>query len=287
MDGSDIIICILLIIAIAMVIYNIFLFLKSREKQTHENYENLGNRKVVILKTHTWNVDLENFAKKIHLETNPYGIDFYILIHDEKNDVANKISDAALRERVIKFREAAIKNMYERGFFSMWLSNHWILLWFYRKYRDQYDYFWTIEYDVRISGDSSRIWTYSGAEDFIYPIPEFHDPNWAWRNHYTGKKFNDHTKWYGYLQLTRYSRRFLEYLDKNFRVGENGQDELIIFSLYKEGGFTGSHKFLNSLINNSWSVLNTDSDRHRELLIQSEKKYQTDPDHLQIFHPVK
>src|SRR5204863_4500479 len=100
---------------------------------------------------------------------------------------------------------------------------------------DVYQYYWSIEYDVRISGDSSKIWNYSGSEDFIYPIEPFQDPNWGWKEYYIGGPLVDSTKWYGYLQLARYSKKFLEYLDKYYTSGENGQDEMVTFSLFKRG----------------------------------------------------
>lgn len=212
-------------------------------------------------------------------------------MHSNDYSLINNIKDYSLRKYVLMFSESDIKNVYKKGFYSMWLSNHWILMWFYRKFRNKYEYYWSIEYDVRISGNSKKIWTYNGTEDFIYPIEPFKNPNWIWKNHYIGGKLNDDTKYYGYLQLARYSNKFLDYLDKCYQSGENGQDEMITFSLFKRGqkeiGLTGSKDLLAKLIKNSWSVDNSESDKNKKSLEESETEYKTNKNHLRIFHPVK
>ena len=262
--------------------------------------EHMNNPTVVLLKTHTWNDELEKFAIKIKNEissklisqgeTIPNRIDFFILIHSDDNSVQKKIKDLTLKKYILVFKESDIKNLYKQGFYSMWLSNHWILMWFFKQYRN-YQYYWSIEYDVRISGNSLKIWNYPGADDFIYPFEPFRTPEWTWKNHYIGGPLTDDTKWYGYLQLARYSNKFLEYLDKYYEAGENGQDEMITFSLFKRGqteiGLTGSKDLLHKLIKNSWSVDNSESDKNKKKLEESESKYQTNPNQLLILHPVK
>ena len=287
----NIFIVIIGIIFLVYVVYLFYLHLQIKNK-TVEYMNNLNNTKsstVLILKTHSWNNRLEKFATKLLNETVPYNIDFYILMHSDDNSLINKIKNLDLIKHVLIFSQSDIKKMYDKGFYSMWLSNHWILMWFFRQFK--YQYYWSMEYDVRISGDSSRIWTYNGPEDFLYPIQPFQDRNWIWKNHYSGSILNDDNKFYGYLQLARYSLKFLNYLEKYFQMGENGQDEMIVFSLYKKGSgeinLTGNHELLSKLINNSWSVNNKDSDKHRKMLIESNQKYLLDKNHLKIFHPLK
>ncbi len=48
------------------------------------------------------------------------------------------------------------------------MSNHWILMWFFKKFQN-YNYYWSMEYDVRISGNSCILWNYDGEEDFLFP----------------------------------------------------------------------------------------------------------------------
>lgn len=255
-----------------------------------------NNTIVVLFKTHTWNAKLEEFVKKIIKETVPNNIDFYILMHSDDLSLPKKISDSDLKKYVLVFKESDIKKIYKQGFYSMWLSNHWILMWFFKQFKNKYQYYWSIEYDVRISGNSLKIWNYLGTEDFIYPFEPFKNPEWTWKNHYVapllgGTSLNDDTKWYGYLQLARYSKKFLEYLDKYYDAGENGQDEMMTFSLFKRGsseiGLTGNKNLLHDLIKNSWSVSNSDSDKHKKIFEESESKYQTNLNQLLILHPVK
>lgn len=273
---------IVVLIIMFLITYNIYLVYQH-------NFNQNQSKNVLILKTHVWNPELETFCNKIYHETKISNVKFFILMHSNDYSLKKNVSNSELHKLCLIFAESDIKKIYPGGFYSMWLSNHWILMWFFKHY--QFDYYWTMEYDVRISGNSSKIWKYSGKEDFIYVIDPFQDPKWAWRNYYTPGSstitLDSKNKYYGYLQLARYSRKFLKYMDRFFTLGENGQDEMIIFSLYKRGKFTGSNKLLSKLVHDSWSVKNEDSDKHKQLLKQSEDKYSKNPQHLQIFHPIK
>lgn len=272
---------------IIIILLVVFLFLVHRNKKI-EKFGNLKQKQCLILKTHTWNSDLENFAKKLLRETKESGLDFYVLMHSEDGSLKNKIYHKKLKDLTHIFTEYQIRNIYNNvGFISMWLSNHWILMWFYKNFGNQYQYIWTIEYDVRISGDSKKIWNYTGSEDFLYPIDYFQDINWKYKNDYTGNVLNDSNKYYGYLQLARYSNNFLSYLDNTYTSGENGQDEMMAFSLFKRGNFSGSKYPLNNYIQNTWSVDFNQSENFKNLYKKSEEKYKKDPNHLQIFHPIK
>lgn len=289
-----ILIMILLLVGLLAIIAIWYIY--KRVKHQISNYMNKGryshshNPTVVVFKTHVWNDGLEKFAQKLWLETVPKGIDFFILMHSDNISLPDKIVNDKLKRCVLVFAEADINKIYPAGFYSMWLSNHWILMWFYRQF-NQYQYYWSVEYDVRISGNSYKIWSWAGTEDFVYPVQPFQDANWRWKNNYVGGRLTDETKWYGYLQLARYSNRFMAWMDKHFAAGENGQDEMIVFSLYKRGeteaGFSGNHSMLAGLIRDSWSVANSDSDKHKKILDESEAKYRFDANQLMILHPVK
>jgi len=281
----------MLIVSIVFTGYYIYRYV-SRQKiptqvQGKQPIKN-NNSTVVLLKTHVWTDDLEKFALKLKNETIPYGIDFYILMHNDDNQLPNKIKNRDLSKYVLTFSESEIRKVYSKGFFSMWLSNHWILMWFYKQHQNKhYEYFWTIEYDVRISGDSSKLWKYTGTKDFLYPVGPFKDKNWTFKHHYVGGKLSDKDKYYGYLQLARYSNQFLKFLDSSYTAGENGQDEMITFSLFKRGNFTGSDRLLRNLIKDSWSVDNTTVAKNKQLFDKSENDYRSDSTHLRIFHPIK
>lgn len=288
--------CIIIILIITiLLIITLFLFYKKNKKQKtffpNPILEHMSNQTVVLFKTHTWNKQIEKFVLKLQKETSTHKIDFYILMHSNDQSLINKIKNVKLKNYVLIFSEDTIKKMYSVGFYGMWLSNHWILMWFYRQYKNKYQYYWSIEYDVRISGNSAKLWTYDGLEDFIYPFEPFRNPEWTWKDYCVSDKLVDDNKWYGYLQLARYSKKFLEYLDKHYTVGENGQDELITFSLFKRGeseiGLVGDNKLLFNLIKNSWTVDNADSDKHKKIFINSETESETNPNHLMILHPIK
>ena len=286
-------IIIMIIIGTLLIIFFGYIFVKY--VNLNDNYVNFNNsndnfnKNVVLFKTHLWNDELEIFAEKIKNETIPYNIDFFILMHSNDFSLINHIKNDQLKKYVMMYSENDIKKIYNNdGFYGMWLSNHWILMWFYQKFQNKYNYYWSIEYDVRISGNGLNIWNYNGNEDFIYPIEPFNDPNWRWKNYYVGGKMTDDDKFYGYLQLARYSNKFLDYLNKHYKNGENGQDELITFSLFKRNkNLTGTKDLLHKLIDNSWSVINSDSEKNKKLLIESDKIYMNNKNHLRIFHPIK
>lgn len=227
---------------------------------------------VVLLKTHIWNEYIENFCIKIFDETFP-DIDFFILMVSDTNVVINE----KLQPFFIFIHEDEIKNLYSIGFFNIWLSNHWILMWFFQNYK-KYDYYWTVEYDVRIKGDSRKIWNYYSNIDFLYPRGNVHNPKADYFNYYEGNKLKFEDKRTGFLQLARYSIKLLNYLNECF-LEENGQDELIIFSLVKRGNFTLSNFFLGSLIKGKWCA-DSNSSKYNKKIYNNIKC-------LSIFHPIK
>lgn len=248
-----------------------------------------NKKSAVLFKTHTWNAEIEAFAIKLKCDTEATcGVDFYILMHTENNKLPESVTNSSLKPHIKTYTESTIRALYSKGFYNMWLSNHWIVMWFYQNFGDDYDYIWSIEYDVRISGDSRRLWSYPGDEDFLYPVKPFQDKDWYWREHYVGDRLRESEKYYGYLQLCRYSRDFLAYLDDAFADGENGQDELIIYSLFVRAKpkYIGSHHLLGPLINDSWSVVPEDSDYHKQLFQTSERTPYYNRS-LTIYHPVK
>lgn len=279
---------IVLVTLILLVI--LILFIDINSKSNFESIKNDERKIVVIFKSHLWSNPIEKTVLRILSETKNSKIDFFILLHSNDGQLAKQIRNEELKKHIIVFHEEEIITLYPNGFFNLWLCNHWILMWFFKRYSN-YDYYWSMEYDVRISGNGAYIWNYSGNEDFVYPIPEFQNDEWTWKDYYTGNKLSDETKWYGYLQLTRYSRRFLKYLDMYFSTGENGQDEMIIYSLFKRGqkeiGLEGNHEFLNNLIDDSWSVDPAKSPENKKIFRMANKEYRSNPEHLTIIHPIK
>ena len=271
---------VLLIMAIAVIA--VVIYWSMNNNGSVERYED--NHQMVLFKTHVWNEDIERFVRKIERERN---CDLVILAHSDDKSLIKKIKDNELKRRVIMITESDIRSVYEKGFVSLWLSNHWNTMWYYKKYPN-YQYYWTIEYDVRIVGDSSKIWNYPGSEDFIFPHGAYQNPYWQYKNDYVGGVLTDETKWYGYLQLARYSNRFLAYLDSVFEGGENGQDEMMMFSLWKrDNAWTGGQQFLKQFVDDSWTVDYRDSDKNHRSIEKAEKVLKKKPKTVRIFHPVK
>lgn len=241
---------------------------------------------VILFKTHLWNESIEDFAIKIYEDImfskmdNTY--DFFILMHSE-NNLYSFIKSETIKSITKCFTENTIKNLYTSGFYTMWLSNHWILMWFFKNFGNIYDYFWSIEYDVRISGNSFKIWSHNSTHDFLYVMGNHLNFNNKFRNYYVGNKLSAIQKYYGFLQLARYSKAALKYLDSCFEMGENGQDELITFSLLNRGNFLGSKKFLIKLVRGKWTWDHQYAQSNKNLYDQCELNNHHD---IFIFHPV-
>lgn len=238
-------------------------------------------KQVILFKTHLWNSEIENFAIKLQNEC--LANDFFILLHDENNILIQKVSNHILKTKILIFTEFDIKNIYSKGFISMRLSNHWIMMWFYKKFNN-YDYYWSVEYDVRINGNSILLWNYDEKYDFLYPKGNYKRINHPNINYYSGSKLTINDRYFGYLQLARYSNNAITYLDKCYSEGENGQDELITFSLLNNSNLTMSRKFLSHLIRGTWTWINSYSNQNKITWYQY-KKYK--PNELCIFHPIK
>lgn len=240
--------------------------------------------KVVLMKTYIWSIDLEKFSHKIFTECSSVGIDFYIIMHDDHGNLIEDVKSDIIKKLILVVTKIQIKNLYSSGFLSMHLSNHWLLMWFYSKFFNKYDYFWTIEYDVRINGDSSIIWNNQEKHDFIYVRGNYLNNDHKHNNTYFGKKLSSHEKYHGFLQISRYSKKFLDYLHQCFLDGENGQDEMIIFSLCHRGRFTLTNKPLKSLIGGKWTWKGEFSLYNSQLYEYYESNF---PNKLIIFHPIK
>ena len=235
---------------------------------------------VVLFKTHVWIPDIEMRALKIYRETKK--LDFFILMHG-KHEIQNK----NLASRVLVFTEEDIRSIYPEGFYSMWISNHWILMWFFIKFGTKYKYFWSIEYDVLIVGDSGLIWNYDSDMDFLYVRGMSYHPNNKHFNCYVGGDLQDKDKRQGYLQLARYSHAVLTYFHQCFLNGENGQDELITYSLVKRGGFTRSNTYLGSLVKGTWTWDTKYSYVNRLVGAKLVTMLKYLPKSVWILHPVK
>lgn len=244
------------------------------------------NNCVLILKTHLWSIDIEKFTIKILKDTRKCNVHLKILMHCETDFYYNKIKNPDLKNITIKFTENDIKKIYSSGYYNIWLSNHWILMWFFKYHGSNYEYYWSMEYDVRISGDSTFIWSYNENYDFLCSGGHHQNTKNKYYNHYVGNLLNDNDKYFGFLQLARYSKKALAYLDECYKNGENGQDELITFSLIKNNCIlTYSSKFLQGLIKGVWTWQDNYSNYNKKIY----QHYESIPNYklTHIYHPVK
>lgn len=252
---------------------------KGRKEICPNESANPPFRSAILFKTHKFDKAIRARLEKVKSES--VGLaDVVLVVHGDVE------VDSDLQ--CFRIRDQELSRVYDQGFENPWLSNHWLLMawWRQRGRAAGYQYVWSIEYDVGMVGDSSVLWSAANMPqaDLIASYGPFQDPNWPYKDHYTGGKLKNEEKWYGYVQLSRYSAPFLEYMDKTFESGENGQDEMMIFSLAKRGNFsvntdpiTCRHGF--------WSARGGDAALAREAMV--EKQLLPSQSKLTLFHPIK
>lgn len=235
-------------------------------------------KRVILYKTHVWCDSIELDVIKLINETLD---DFKIILHDETGTLFPKIKSEKVRERTLVVTEALIKAIYSQGFIDMFLSNHWLLMWFYLQH--DYDYYWTIEYDVKIIGNSNRIWQISSVADLLFPVG---NKRVSGENKYTKTAIGLETPLYaGFIQIARYSRKALAYLHDKYSQGMNAQDEIAVFTLLHKSDLILESAPLWSLIKGVWTF---DSYYQQENLKQWQYlKQWSGPDELYIMHPIK
>lgn len=219
------------------------------------------SKTVICYKTHILNKVIIDFIKKLYKDCDnsnkemldnfkgEYDIDFFLLIPDylEKELPENFKSFTKI------YKEEEIQNLYEKGFYSMWLSNHFIELWFYKNFGEKYNYFWFIDYDVRILGDGCYFWRNELTQDLIIPKNiTLIDANWKFYN-FLHESFLENERYICLKQIYRISKTFLNKLDILFNEGINGHCELIIGCVCKKYNFSYDHTFINQRIQGIWT----------------------------------
>jgi hypothetical protein len=235
----------------------------------------------VIFKTHIWNDDIEAYVNKLLTLLDSIKTHFWILLHDESGKLLHRIPDS-LKAITISFTESMLKELYDsETFFGIHTSNHWIMMYFWKKFsfNQNYDYLWSMEYDVRISGDARIIFSLNSDEDFVYTMGFRRNPSNRYYNIYTGTNPN---RFQGYVQLARYSKKALDTFDAEFSKKINGQDELIIYTLVHESNMKINGVFLKSFIKGEWTWDNSKSTLNKIIY----NNY-VEINKVAIFHPVK
>jgi len=256
----------------------------------------------VFIKTHLWSESLELFIEKTYQDVREHDIDFFLLVQEEHDiDFFLLVQDSVLEDSMYKqfinnpnkiinndiikiYTEDNIREMYPNGVINMWISNHIIELWFYKNFGTEYDYIWSIEYDVRILGSGECFWKTALTHDLLIPkkITKVHKSD-VWYNK-IHDSFKPNERYHADLQMHRSSKRFLNKLDELFKRSINGQDEIIYGSVCMKYNFSYDYSLLNEKIRGTWSPYSKYSNYNTEVINSFNKNQITD---TYIFHPVK
>lgn len=236
-------------------------------------------RQVILYKTHVWTDDIELDVIQLMQETKD---DFRVILHDETGDLISTIKSEKVKSVTLCVTEAVIRSIYVEGWVDMFLSNHWILMWFFKQH-DYYDYYWSMEYDVKVIGNSEKIWSISSQADFLYPIG---NRKVRINNKYTrtAKKL-DMPLYAGFMQIARYSKRALEYLDLHYAEGINAQDEIATFTILNKSDLSMDDKPLRKMIQGTWSY--DDYYQDDNIRCYNALSHLITKDETYILHPIK
>ncbi len=231
----------------------------------------------VLFKTHILNYALCNYIKKIYNECNNYNINqtnhfliFQLLIPD---NITYKIPDEFKEFTKIYNEEDDIKNLYknikDEDFKNIHNSNYFITLWFYKYFGESYDFFWSIDYDVRILGNSIDIFSDKSTFDLLIP------KNILCKD----------DKFYTSTQICRLSKLLLKKINKNLKKGIYYNNETIYATICKKYNFTYNYTYLNNFIQGIWTS-NPEYNSHNiesfNRIIKNKNNVKT-----YIFHPIK
>jgi hypothetical protein len=235
--------------------------------QLNQNQPTKTPTSIVLLVSHVWSTEIYKWYTTIKTSLSA-GCEIIVLACDKVFDVPQ---DVQILRPSIKEIEALYDYKMHK---SLWASNHWILMWFWRYLGRSLnlDYVWSIEYDVRSQGDLKELWTIDFC-DFLStsPIKEDDSGYWASSIKWTLKKYICHK------QIFRMSPKFLDYLDEQFKEGRNGQDEMSLATHAILGNFSTSS--LKKYLHSSWSTCSQMS--------EAQLKAESNTEKLILFHPIK
>jgi hypothetical protein len=239
-------------------------------------------KRAILFKTHKFSKAIRDRYEKVVSESKGLA-DVFLVVHGD-------VRIDGEEQRLFRVSDEELHRVYDRGFVDPWLSNHWLLMsWWKRVGRaGGYQFVWSVEYDVGIVGNSAVLWGEPSGADLIASYGPFRDSAWPYKDRYFCDKATsaclarrDEDKWYGYVQISRYSARFLDYMDHVFESGENGQDEMMIFSLAKKGQFSIDTEAI-ACRQGFWSAQGADA-----ALAKKAYMAMAPAPSLTLFHPIK
>lgn len=224
---------------------------------------------LVVFVAHFWTSDIDAYYTKLKNSCSESNIDLVILACGDRYESSEIIFRPSIDEV-----KAMYKDFHSKG---LWACNHWILLWLWKFWaqEESYDFVWSIEYDVRTTGDLFTLWSMDKTYDYIssasahnYTSEAFWGPNKSgFRPTHTALK-----------QIFRCSANFLNYLHDQALIGQTGQDECTLATHAQKFKYRNLKEYLcsgyspnkNDAVTRAWKL---------------EKNNETKK--LKIYHPIK
>jgi hypothetical protein len=160
---------------------------------------------------------------------------------------------------------------------NLWASNHWILMWFWKAVGRSLglQHVWSVEYDVRSTGQLSELWASNSDTDYISSTPivrAANDAYWSSSVPWASNKF------IAQKQIFRVSARFLEYLNDAFLKCQNGQDEITLATHARRGLMNCSD--LSAKLHSTWTP-SRQTLKMTDIFLSAPKK------NCVLYHPIK
>lgn len=193
----------------------------------------------VCLNTHFLNGEIYNRFNTLKENVSP-GFDFYIVCNNElKVDNNLEIKDNIFYYSSKDLRDCGYKlispvPIFHRAKSVMWVNGSLMPINLFHKIKPEYDYYWSIEYDVIFNGEWKYFFETAHKEDWDFCTSHIKkaDKSWWWYDDilipYNAVKIwrVDEPKRYQSLNtICAFSNEFLKYLNKLYLVGYFGNCE--------------------------------------------------------------
>lgn len=195
----------------------------------------------VLLNTHFLNDEVWNRFNLLK-EDAPDNFEFFIIQNNEsvKNPYYNiyKINNISVFEYSSEaLKTEGYKLLPSLGFKSiMWSNGSLMPINLFQKHFPDYDYYWSIEYDIIFNGKWKYFFDTVHKKDFDFCTSHLGMslPDWWWYSYITIPGTVSNTFIQGYVRMRSFnticafSNRFLKYLDKIYKMGFYGNCEQTI-----------------------------------------------------------
>lgn len=242
-----------------------------------------------MLLTHKENNSIKRAIQKLDREKGNRSLT--VLSQDRKLDIPNVDQFVYNIEQLYTLNYPVIGNDIVPGHAHFPLFYYWI------QTKTEFDFCWLIEYDVRFNGEWSTL--FDSFESHHSGLITSHikhwneEPGWPWWDlSHPIESIEERTRIRSFNPIYRISTQAMTYLDRCFRSGWVGHNEVIISTLLMHGGFeildlNGNSKFSPEGItysrtkSNHKGSLNKGSFRYRPTMNRTGFRKNT------LYHPVK